>query len=275
MCGRGHGGRAAGDVGREDDSCMREGTAVIRSAIKLNQAWSAALERRLPQAKADPLVMYDHAVVRCASKFDAPVIVDVGGGKHCTFASLVDKSKRAKIIAVDVSEEELRHNTDVDEKRVADAAKGLPFADGEVDLIASRLVLEHVADVEAFIAHSARVLRSGGYAVHLMPGRFAPFAVVARVMPFNLAKRIVHFLRPQTIGVIEFPVYYDKCYYSALHDTFARNGYTGIQITPFYYSSDYYDAFFPAYCVSALYEMTIRWLRLRNLAGYVLVVARR
>ncbi|MGH3578439.1 MAG: hypothetical protein ACRDU0_12900, partial [Mycobacterium sp.] len=81
---------------------------MIRSVIKMNQALSLALERRLPQARVDPLVMYDRAVVRCASRFDAPVIVDVGGGKQCTFASLIDRGKHTKIIAVDVSEEELR-----------------------------------------------------------------------------------------------------------------------------------------------------------------------
>src|SRR5579859_488847 len=248
---------------------------MLRSIIKRNQAWSARLERRLPQAKDDPLKVYDRTVVKCASRLKAPVIVDVGGGKRCTFAPLIDKGTCARIIAVDVSEEELRHNTDVDDKRVADAAQGLPFADAEVDLIASRLVLEHVADVEAFVAHSARVLRKGGYSIHLMPGRFALFAIAARILPFNFAKSVVHVLRPQTVGVIEFPVFYDKCYYTALHETFTRQGYEKVRVLPFYYSSDYYDAFFPAYCLSALYEMVVRKLRLRNLAGYILVVAQR
>ena len=248
---------------------------MIRTFINRNKAWSAALERRLPQAGIDHLVMYDRAVAACLQRLHAPVIVDVGGGKHCSFAGAVDRAAGARIIAVDISAEELRQNADVDEKRVADIAKGLPFAEREVDLITSRTVLEHIDDVEAFVAHSARVLRPGGYAVHLIPGRFAPFAVLARALPFGLAKAIVHFLRPQTIGVIEFPVFYDKCTYSALSATHIRHGYSHVAASAYYYQSDYFDAFFPAYCVSALYELAIRALGFRNLSAYVLVVARR
>ena len=71
------------------------------------------------------------------------IIVDVGGGKSCTFAQYRDPTQKARIIVGDVSQEELDYNIDVDEKKVANIARGLPFETEEVDLIVSRFVLEH------------------------------------------------------------------------------------------------------------------------------------
>jgi len=60
------------------------------------------------------------------------LVVDVGGGRACPFARHRQSTSRAKIVATDVSWDELTYNTDVDERVVADASRSLPFADGEV-----------------------------------------------------------------------------------------------------------------------------------------------
>jgi SAM-dependent methyltransferase len=46
-----------------------------------------------------------------------------------------------------------------------------PFADADMDVVVSNQVLEHVADHNAFFTETARVLRPGGFAVHLFPLR--------------------------------------------------------------------------------------------------------
>jgi SAM-dependent methyltransferase len=45
----------------------------------------------------------------------------------------------------------------------------LPFADRKFDVVFSSNVLEHIDDLAAFLAETARVLAEGGVAVHILP----------------------------------------------------------------------------------------------------------
>ena len=248
---------------------------IIRGFLNANRRGSGWIERHLPQARRDPFELYDQAVCSCLNRLSSPLIADIGGGRSCSFVSAARRHSGSRIVAVDISAEELRHNNDVDEKRQADVAQELPFSDGEVDLLVSRTVLEHVRNVEAFIALSTRVVSERGYVVHLVPCRYAPFAVIGRLLPFEFARSILHFLRPESIGVVEFPVYYDKCNNSAFNAALNRHGFELVDAKFSYYQSNYYDAFLPAYCLSALYEILIQLLDCRDLAAYMVIVARK
>src|SRR5215468_4928809 len=68
---------------------------------------------------------YDELVVMYAGKAPTPLIVDIGGGKHCSFAQAVPRDGSLRIVGVDISEDELSYNDEVDERRVADATKSL------------------------------------------------------------------------------------------------------------------------------------------------------
>lgn len=246
----------------------------IRPLIAANQRAAAAIKRRLPHARVSPFDIYDAAVRRRVAALSGGLVVDVGGGRRCDFADAVDRAT-TRIAAVDVSAEELSHNHDVDERHVADAGERLPFADASADLVVSRTVLEHVADVGRFVAESARVLRPGGYAVHLVPCRYAPFALLSRAIPLPLARRLLFALRPQAMGVAGFPTYYDSCFDGRLRALHEDAGFSSYRSVVTYYQSDYYDAFLPAYLASVAYELGVRALRLRNLGAYVVIVARR
>ncbi len=248
---------------------------MIRQFINFNRKLSAALERHLPYTHPDPFVLYDETVAKYQHRAPRPIIADIGGGRSCSFVNLIDRSRGTKVVAVDISEEELSHNRDADEKRVADVRVGLPFRDGEVGLLVSRTLLEHVGDVEAFIADSSRVLCDGGYAIHLFPCRYAPFAIIGRLLPFSLAKSILHFIKPESVGVVEFPVFYDKCNYSAMKKALSQNRFRNIKAFVSYYQSSYFDAFFPAYLVSVLYEVVISTIGAKDLAAHMVVVAQR
>ena len=75
---------------------------------------------------------------------DGATVLDLGGGRRCVYAGSVQPPGRVKLIAVDISANELALNADVAETRVADVANELPMPDGSVDLILSRVLLEHV-----------------------------------------------------------------------------------------------------------------------------------
>jgi SAM-dependent methyltransferase len=244
----------------------------IQRFFDLNRKASHALERRLPHASPTAWDVYQEDVEAAVRGCGEGIVVDVGGGRSCSFATVSD---RARIIAVDVSAEELSHNHDVAETRVADAQLGLPFEDGEAAVVVSRTVLEHVEDVDAFFGHAARVLQPGGVTLHLIPCRYAPFAIPARIIPFRVGKAIAHFLRPSMKGVVEFPVYYDICYPSAIERSLRRHGFTDVEFRLSYYQSDWYDALFPAYAASAAYEAIVAKLGKPNLCAFMVVKARK
>jgi SAM-dependent methyltransferase len=203
------------------------------------------------------------------------LVVDVGGGKSCPFAKYRRPGFGTRIVAVDVSADEIEENRDVDETRTADIMQELPFEAGEVDMIVSRSVLEHLVDLEAFVANSARVLKPGGYFIHLFPGRFAPFAIINRMFPQRLSRRILFFLHPQTVGICGFPAFYDRCSYSALARLVESRGFEIEEQRMSYYQSRYFDFFFPLYLLSVGYELLARASGLSDLSAYVLIVARK
>ena len=205
------------------------------------------------------------------------LVVDAGAGKESRFARMRDPRSQARIIGVDVSAKELAPNRDVDEKRVYDAAIGLPFDDGSVDVVTSNALVEHLADVEAFVTHSARVLKPGGRWIHLFTSKFAPFAIVNQLLPPSVGKRVLDVLFPEqrAEGRIGFRAYYDRCFASGLGKLLDRHGFDVVSIVPSYYQSYYFDFLLPAFVLSAAYEAVVARLEVVDLAAYLVVDARR
>jgi ubiquinone/menaquinone biosynthesis C-methylase UbiE len=243
--------------------------------VALNRKASERLEASLPQ-NFDIFCRYIEVVRDVINaKPRNTVVVDVGGGTTCPFARALNPDGNTIIIALDISQDQLRCNNDVKGKLVADVVKGLPFGNGTIDLITSRSVLEHLGDVGDFIRHSSDVLKPGGYWVHLFPSKFAPFAVINQLLPKAWSRTLVGALFPSQKGICGFPAIYNVCYYSAVENLLRKNGFNRVDIVPSYYQSQYFSFCFPLFVASAAYELLVRLLGLRNLAAYLLVVARK
>jgi SAM-dependent methyltransferase len=145
------------------------------------------------------------------------VVVDIGGGRQCAYSHAVPQDSAIRLVAVDISPEEVAASQDVTDRRVADVAEGLPFGDAEADLIVSRYCLEHVDGVPRAAQHMLRVLKPGGKAIHFMPCRYSTVGVAARVLPFGPLLKLLHFVDPDTVGKVEFDVHYDHCYPKAMN----------------------------------------------------------
>jgi SAM-dependent methyltransferase len=202
-------------------------------------------------------------------------VVDVGGGRNCSFAKNLNDDRDFRVVAVDISPEELAANTSADETRVGDVSERLPFLDGEVDLVVSRTLLEHVTSVDRAAEEMARVLRPGGRSIHLLPCRYALFAVAARVLPFALAKRVLHTLLPESRGVVEFEVFYDRGHPVALERAFRGAGFAKVDVQCTWDQSGYFHPFFPAFLIVLAYQRLAEALGLRVLASYVVIRATR
>jgi ubiquinone/menaquinone biosynthesis C-methylase UbiE len=250
---------------------------VLRTVVDSNVRWSRATERRL-RLRTDKALwhQFEHdadAIIRELP--DGATVLDLGGGRRCVYADSVQPHGRVKLIAVDISAEELALNNDVSEKRVADVAVSLPMSDASVDVVLSRALLEHVTDVPAAIQHMARVLKPGGVALHLVPCRFSLFGMAARLLPFEPMVKLVHYVMPWTRGQIEFSVHYDHCYPQALETEFRIAGFSTVESWITWAQPGYFETIYPLFVLHALYEWTVRHLRLRKLAAYTVIRATR
>lgn len=250
---------------------------VLRTVIDANVRWSRATERRLG-LQTDKILwrQFEHeADTLLRALPDGAVVLDLGGGRRCVYAGSVQPAGRIKLIAVDVSAEELALNKDVTETRVADVAEGLPLPTASVDLVLSRALLEHVENVPAAIGHMARVLKPGGVALHLVPCRYSLFGMIARLLPFEPLLRLLHVVMPWTRGHVEFSVHYDHCYPQALEKEFRAAGFSKVETTITWAQPGYFEPVYPVFLLHAVYEWTVRHLRLRKLAAYTVVRATR
>ena len=221
-------------------------------------------------------LLYEQTVARYLNSLTgAAIVADVGGGKRCHFARYRKPDSTVRIVAVDVSEEEFSENRDVDETRVADVWRRMPFSPGEVDMVVSRSTLEHLPDVESFVGNAADSLRPGGYFIHVLPSRFAPYAIINRLLPNSVSKVLLRAIFPGSEGVLGFPAYYDRTYASSMRALLERHGFDVIDLRVDYYQSEYFEFLVPLYLASALYELVISALGAEDLAATIFVVARK
>jgi SAM-dependent methyltransferase len=248
---------------------------ILRTMIDINVRLSQATERHLHlQTDKTLWELFEHeadTLIRALPN-DA-VVLDLGGGRRCVYAKYVEPPGRVSLVAVDISEEELSLNRDVSETHVADVAAGLPMATESVDLILSRALLEHVADVSTSIQHMARVLKPGHVALHLVPCRYSLFGTAARILPFGPTVRLLHRVMPWTRGQVEFPVYYDHCYPRALENDFRVAGFSEVQLRITWAQPGYFEAAYPLFLLHAVYEWVVRRLGIQRLASYMVIRA--
>lgn len=251
------------------------GVSLAQRFARANQRVSKHVERTFAIESDKPLWRRFDADVRTelGGLPDGATVVDVGGGRRCTFASSLPAGRTFHLLSVDISPEELALNKVADETRVGDIRR-LPVSDGCADLIVSRTLLEHVDGNDLAVREIMRVLKPGGTTMHLIPCRYALFAIAARILPFGPLLWLLHMVEPSTRGQVEFPVVYDRCVPSKMEALFRAAGARDIQISVTYSQNDYFTSFFPAFVVVCLYQAIVRRLSFRDAATYMIVTAR-
>jgi SAM-dependent methyltransferase len=234
--------------------------------VRINQRLSARAREALVRHPEELAERYLELIAVLLAEERPELVIDVGGGRSCLFAGLRPDGAGTRIVAVDASAEELARNHDVDETVLADASAGLPFPDESADLIASRVTLEHLPDVGAFVRETARVLRPGGWCVHLFAGRNAPYALLNRALPPAVSSRLIHLLVPGSEGVLGFRAYYDRCSPRAVEGLLRRSGFGRVAVEVGYEQAFYFDFLLPLYLLAAFFDATVRKADARELA---------
>ena len=251
------------------------GRRELHTLIGVNRRWCDTLSGVLPHTRVDVFARYSETVARTIARQPGQLVVDVGAGHVAPYAAELPMLRSPRIVGIDLSHESMEGNDALDEKRVADVvAEGIPFADAEVDIVTSRSVLEHLSNVEAFIGESARVLKRGGYSIHLLSGGLSHVALINRMIPEKLARQMLYALHPTSRGVGGQPTVYDRCHYRALKRMFNRNGFDKVDIYASF-GSDYFYFLVPLFLLESLLLVALQTLRVRSLAVSYLAFARR
>src|SRR4029078_12616777 len=123
-----------------------------------------------------------------------------------------------------------------DQKIVCNVVDGIPISNDQIDLVLVHSGIEHFSDNQRFLEHALRILRPGGCLRAQSPGRFAPFALVNRLLPSNWARHLLRLTMGNT-DELGFRAYYDRTNYSAFKRLYASVGFHEIYYLPGYYSS--------------------------------------
>jgi 2-polyprenyl-3-methyl-5-hydroxy-6-metoxy-1,4-benzoquinol methylase len=250
--------------------------SLITRFMSVNRRLCGVIEKRLPaDFNLHLLTLHKQRVAGLVNARRGCVALDVGAGRECAFLPLIKDRGANLIIAMDISEAELRCNRQAMAMIVADAAApGLLLRGNSVDIIASHSVIEHLRDNARFFANCARVLRPGGTLIHTFPCKFAPYALINQLLPNWLTRRLLAYFQPhwqqETVG---FPAFYDRCSFSQIENLLHRNDLEIKKYIFLYYQSIYFDFFLPIYLAMLAYDLIIWRLRIRNLACGMVMIA--
>jgi SAM-dependent methyltransferase len=251
---------------------------LIASFVTVNRRWSGKIQSLLPTPTALLDGEYDQ-IVRASriGLLAGTISADIGAGRGEDLSpergSSLSPSSPAYRLAIDIDLPALRQNRSSDASIVADASSALPLRDGQVDLVTSRTVIEHLADTEAFVKEVARVLKSGGRTIHFLPSRYAPFALINRALPTSLARSILYGLYPDSQEVAGYKAFYDKCSPSDMQLLLERAGLIVTTIKRSYYQAHYFSFFAPAYALVAVYDWLMWRTTARNLCACFVIEA--
>lgn len=199
-------------------------------------------------------------------------ILDVGAGRAPTLPA--DARPRSSWYAgLDSSANELAHAPAgaYDETIVHDVTRPLA-GERRFDVAISWQVLEHVESVPAALETIRGALRLGGTLVAQLSGRYALFAVLARMMPHRVRASVLSRWLDHPVEE-KFPTRYDRCWAGALDRTLAR--WSAHELVTFYRGASYLAPLRPIQRAYLAYESVLAASDVRNLATHYLIIAKR
>jgi len=247
---------------------------MLRAFIDWNKALCDRIEHRLPTDFTRSL-LYRHelAVAEAMRSRRRCVVLDIGGGHSTPFARHRRDRDDTMIVGLDILPAQLAANRSIDHGVAADVCRPLPFKDASADVVATRSVLEHLADSESLFTEIHRVLRPGGICLHVLPTGYAPFSIINRLLPNTWARRLLHSLFPEWTDECGFRAYYRHCHFPDIALQQGRAGLTISRIEFRYYQSIYFKFFVPLFLISVCYDLILYAFDARRLACQILILA--
>jgi 2-polyprenyl-6-hydroxyphenyl methylase/3-demethylubiquinone-9 3-methyltransferase len=247
---------------------------LLKLLIKTNQQTSIYFEKYFPQTKVFIIDTYNKITSSIINSKSNQLILDCGCGIKTTYSKFCDQTLKNKIIGFDLSIRAYE-NKDVDQVIIHDITKVSPFNVRSIDIITSSSMLEHLNEVESFIRHSSEILKKDGIFICLFANRFAPFAILNRLLPNKISKRLLYFFRSSMIDQGGQKGYYNKCTYYEIYRLLHKYNFVVTNSYFYYYQSFYFDFFFPLYFYSGIYELILKLLKNKILCSHMIITARK
>jgi SAM-dependent methyltransferase len=189
---------------------------------------------------------YRLAILAFAKEYNLTRLMEIGGGRRPLFTPQECAEHGFQTTINDISAVELE-NMKVDFNTACFDISGDISSPGIVkgtyDLIYSRMVFEHVKDVEKAWANIYELLAPGGVAIAFYPTLYALPFLVNKLIPESVSTKIVDALYGFRKGedMLKFPAYYDHCYgdEKRVKPMLDKIGFSDSAVLPFY-GHDYF-----------------------------------
>ncbi len=199
-------------------------------------------------------------------------VIDVGGGRTWYFGKEWWRNPDFRLLGVDVDPDELALNPDLDDAIAVDVCETLGVPDNSIDLLLCRAVVEHLHDTGAFLRNVHRALKPGGSAAFVFANPWSPPMILNRMIGHGVAEKLLLALVPGTAGYGGFKAYYNKCTFSTFKKEVEALGFKIDYQYASYYSSSYFQFFWPVHMLSILSDLLRQSLSIRNLSQLNLFV---
>lgn len=248
------------------------GGDVLRRFVHANVALS---DRIVP-----PVVKETHAYTKydeagtALLQLEPRTVLDVGAGKKWHFTPSL-KGQSMNLIGFDIENAEMAENALLDQKICGDACTSLGVPDQSVDLIMGRAVVEHLHDTASFLKSANRALREDGRLIVTFPSRYAPFAILNRILPQRVSRWLLTNLVPGSSGILGFKAFYDRASFREFKQSLADAGFEIEQEYASYFSTSYSRFFLPVFVVGLGYDYLRYALGNPRLASYFMFIAKK
>ena len=199
-------------------------------------------------------------------------VLDVGAGKQWQFPHNLKDEAQLYLIGLDIDASEMDQNHLLDEKIEGDESlDGIDTS--SIDLICCQAVVEHIEDNQKFVDACMRVLKPGGKLIVTFANRYAPYAIVNRLLPVSWSAVLLRYLVPGSDGILGFKTYYNKCGYHEFRKLLEDSGFVVTNQYCSFYGSRYYRFFTPLYLLSLAFDYLRMFLNVKSLSSYNLYIA--
>jgi len=143
------------------------------------------------------------------------------------------RGRCAHVEGCDVDDAVLQ-NPFLDNAKVVEIGKSLPYPDDSFNLVLSRFVFEHIDDTGLIAGELLRVLKPGGYIGALTPNKHGYIAIGGSLVPNRLHVRMLERIQPGRKALDVFPTQYKLNTAGALRRAFPSE----VDITISYHASE-------------------------------------
>jgi SAM-dependent methyltransferase len=210
---------------------------------------------------------YENVILEIVNKDS--IIADIGCGRTSRFAK--HKGSYGKLIGIDVSEEEIQHNQEIDEKIVCNAGEKISLPNESIDLVVSFFVLEHVANPDQFFSEIRRILKPAGKFVLLAPNFLYPVFFLNKIISNQKFKKIILAKIAKRDPGTVFPVYYKANSLFALNRLRRKGIFKSIEVTYLNGPFDLHFSFF-LFRLAVYFEKFLYFIKADYLLPHMIIV---